>query len=283
MKGKVYLVGAGPGDPDLLTLRALRALRQADVVLHDALVSSQILELIPSRVMVVNVGKRCGSKPITQEQINAMLVSFSAVGNRVVRLKAGDPLIFGRAGEELEHLRRAGIETEVVPGITAALGAAAIAQVPLTDRRMAARVVFVSAHRVPGIPEPDWSGLATPDTTIVVYMPGTHYQQLAARLSRAGLRRDTPCLVVAKASTAEQQLHLTTIEQLHNMPLLPSPSLLIVGKIAALAVLEVPDNGELRDKMVATQGDAETAIQSARCYADCSGSFGKPSPSQFID
>jgi uroporphyrin-III C-methyltransferase len=258
MKGKVYLVGAGPGDPDLLTLRALRVLRQADVVLHDALVSSQILELIPSRVMVLNVGKRCGSRAITQEQINAMLVSFSA-GNCVVRLKAGDPLIFGRAGEEIEHLRRAGIETEVVPGITAALGAAAIAQVSLTDRRMAARVVFVSAHRVPGVPEPDWSGLAAPDTTIVVYMPGTDHQQLATRLRRAGLRRDTPCLVVTKASTAEQQLHLTTIEQLHNMTLLPSPSLLIVGKIAARAVLEVPANSDLREELVATQGDAETA------------------------
>lgn len=259
MKGKVYLVGAGPGDPDLLTLGALRALRQADVVLHDALVSSQILELIPSKVMVVNVGKRCGSRAITQEQINAMLVSFAAAGNCVVRLKAGDPLIFGRAGEEIEHLRRAGIETEVVPGITAALGAAAIAQVSLTDRRMAARVVFVSAHRVPGAPEPDWSGLAAPDTTIVVYMPGTDHQQLATRLRRAGLRRDTPCLMVTKASTAEQQLHRTTIEQLHNLPLLPSPSLLIVGKIAALAVLEVPANGDLREELVATQGDAETA------------------------
>ena len=283
MKGKVYLVGAGPGDPDLLTLRAWRALRQADVVLHDALVSSQILELIPGRVMIVNVGKRCGSKAITQEQINAMLVSFAAAGNRVVRLKAGDPLIFGRAGEEIEHLRRAGIQTEVVPGITAALGAAAIAQVPLTDRRMAARVVFVSAHRVPGVPEPDWSGLAAPDTTIVVYMPGRHYQQLATRLRRAGLRRDTPCLVVAKASTADQQLHLTTIEQLHNMPLLPSPSLLIVGKIAALAAFEVPDNGRLREELVATQGDAGTARQSAKCYAACSLSFGKSSQSQFID
>ena len=146
-----------------------------------------------------------------------------------------------------------------MPGITAALGAAAIAQISLTDRRMAAWVVFVSAHRVPGAPEPDWSGLAAPDTTIVVYMPGTDYQQLATRLRRAGLRRDTPCLMVTKASTAEQQLHLTTIEQLHHMPLLPSPSLLIVGKIAALAVLEVPANGDLREELVATQGDAETA------------------------
>jgi uroporphyrin-III C-methyltransferase len=255
VKGKVYLVGAGPGDPDLLTLRALRVLREADVVFHDALVSSQILELIPNRVMVVNVGKRCGSRAITQEQINAMLVSFSAAGNCVVRLKAGDPLIFGRAGEEIENLRRAGIETEVVPGITAALGAAAIAQVSLTDRRMAARVVFVSAHRVPGVPEPDWSNIAAADTTIVVYMPGKHYQQLATRLQRAGLRPDTPCLVVTKASTAEQQLHLTTIEQLHNMPVLPSPSLLIVGKVAALAVVDVPASEDLRERLAATQGD----------------------------
>ena len=271
MKGKVYLVGAGPGDPDLLTLRALRALRQADVVLHDALVSSQILGLIPSRVMVVNVGKRCGSRAIAQEQINAMLVSFCAAGNRVVRLKAGDPLIFGRAGEEIEHLRRAGIETEVVPGITAALGAAAVAQVSLTDRRMAARVVFVSAHRVPGVAEPDWSGLAAPDTTIVVYMPGTDHQQLATRLRRAGLRRDTPCLMVTKASTAEQQLHPTTIEQLHNLPLLPSPSLLIVGKIAALAVVD-------RDPLIdPVRSGAPQMLGSRSKYS--SSSFFPPSPS----
>lgn len=186
---------------------------------------------------------------------------------------------FRPSGGEIEHLQRAGIETEVVPGITAALGAAAIAQVPLTDRRMAAQVVFVSAHRVPDIPEPDWSGLAAPDTTIVVYMPGTNYQRLATRLSCAGLRRDTPCLVVAKASTAEQRLHLTTIDQLHHLQLLPSPSLVIVGKVAALAVSKVPAKCGLRVQLLATQGDGETAIQSSSVTRQVLASLGaEPEP-----
>ena len=140
MSGKVYLVGAGPGDPELLTVKALRLLRTADVVLHDDLVAPEILELIPPTIQVQNVGKRCGSKTMRQEEINFLLVTRAASGLQVVRLKSGDPLIFGRAGEEIEALRRANIEYEIVPGITSALGAAAAAGIPLTHRKASSKI-----------------------------------------------------------------------------------------------------------------------------------------------
>jgi len=142
--GKVFLVGAGPGDPELLTLKAAKALRSADVVLHDELVSTEILALIPSRTQLINVGKRAGQKSVPQEQINRLLVDHALLGLRVVRLKGGDPFIFGRGGEELEALRRAGIEAEVVPGITAALGASAALQVPLTHREISSTLILVT-------------------------------------------------------------------------------------------------------------------------------------------
>src|SRR5271155_650794 len=150
MNGKVYLVGAGPGDPELLTVKALRLLRTANVVFHDDLVSSKFLNLISPAAEVQNVGKRCGSKTIQQEEINFLLVARASSGLAVVRLKGGDPLIFGRAGEEIEALRRANIEYEVVPGITAALGAAAAAGISLTDRRVSHAVLFLTAQLAPG-------------------------------------------------------------------------------------------------------------------------------------
>ena len=146
MKGKVYLVGAGPGDPELLTVKAVRVLREADVVLHDALVSPEVLARVPPTARVLHVGKRCGQPSVPQHQINALLTSHANCGRVVVRLKSGDPLIFGRAGEEMEALRAAGIPFEIVPGITAALGAAAAAQIPLTDRRLASRLVIATNH-----------------------------------------------------------------------------------------------------------------------------------------
>ncbi len=142
MKGKVYLVGAGPGDPELLTVKALRLLQTADAVLHDDLVSPEILQLIPATAQVHNVGKRCGKKKISQEEINFLMVALADSGLRVVRLKSGDPLIFGRAGEEIEALRKAGIPYEIVPGVTSALGAAAAAQIPLTHRRASSALVL---------------------------------------------------------------------------------------------------------------------------------------------
>ena len=150
MIGKVYLVGAGPGDPELLTRKAWRVLQSAQVVLHDDLVSQEILRVLPLSAQVVNVGKRCGAKGISQAEINALMVKLAREGKIVARLKSGDPLLFGRAGEEMEALRAAGIEFDVIPGVTAALGAAAAAQISLTDRRHASRVVFVTAHREGG-------------------------------------------------------------------------------------------------------------------------------------
>src|SRR5260221_6947436 len=150
MPGKIYLVGAGPGDPELLTRKAWRVLQCAHVVLHDDLVSEEILRTIPPSARVVNVGKRCGAKGISQPEINERMVSLAREGKIVARLKNGDPLLFGRAGEEMEALRRAGIEFEVIPGVTAVLGAAASAEISLTDRRHASRVVFVTAHREGG-------------------------------------------------------------------------------------------------------------------------------------
>src|SRR5271157_5407195 len=147
MKGKVYLVGAGPGDPELLTLKALRLLRSAEAVLHDDLVAPEILKLIPSTAQIHNVGKRCGKKKILQGEINFLMIELAALGLRVVRLKSGDPLIFGRAGEEIESLRANNIPFEIVPGVTSALGAAAAAQIPLTHRRASSALVLITAHR----------------------------------------------------------------------------------------------------------------------------------------
>ena len=160
MKGKVYLVGAGPGDPELLTLKALRVLQTADAVLHDDLVSQEILKLIPSAAQVHNVGKRCGKKNIAQEEINFLMIALADSGLRVIRLKSGDPMIFGRAGEEIESLRRTGIPYEVVPGVTSALGAAAAAQIPLTHRRASSALVFITAHQASESEAANWSKLA---------------------------------------------------------------------------------------------------------------------------
>ena len=147
MAGRVYLLGAGPGDPELLTLKAAKLLARSEVVLYDSLVSEEVLALVSQQALLVNVGKRAGQKLLTQDEINSLLVSYAKAGKRVVRLKGGDPLLFGRAGEEMEALRRAGIEFEIVPGITAAVGAAAAAKISLTDRRMASQVLFTTFSR----------------------------------------------------------------------------------------------------------------------------------------
>jgi uroporphyrin-III C-methyltransferase len=231
-KAKVYLVGAGPGDPDLLTVRAVRTLGLADVVLHDALVATEVLALVSPRARIVNVGKRCGRKSITQDETNDLLLRSSLSGEVVVRLKSGDPLIFGRAGEELDVLRRAGIEVEIVPGVTAALAAAAAVQVSLTDRRTADQLLLISAHRGHGKDDSNWHSLVTSRTTVVVYMPG-EYASVAEDLCRAGLSASTPCAVISRVSSPEEQRYQTTIGLLHRTPILPSPCVLIVGHTLA--------------------------------------------------
>lgn len=239
MKGKVYLVGAGPGDPELLTLKALRLLRTAEAVLHDDLVAPEILKLIPPTAQIYNVGKRCGKKKISQAEINSLMVALAAFGLRVVRLKGGDPLIFGRAGEEIEALRANAIPFEIVPGVTSALGAAAAAEIPLTHRRASSALVFVTAHKVSGKrgsdkDGSDWSKFVSCGATLVIYMPGQDYAEMARRLTASGLSGDTPCAVISRASTKFQQTHRTTVRGLHSTPRLVAPTLLVVGGVVAL-------------------------------------------------
>jgi|SRR5580658_1415846 uroporphyrin-III C-methyltransferase len=235
MKGKVYLVGAGPGDPELLTMKALRLLRTADAVLHDDLVAPEILKLIPSTAQVHNVGKRCGKKKILQGEINFLMVELAASGLHVVRLKGGDPLIFGRAGEEIESLRANNIPFEIVPGVTSALGAAAAAQIPLTHRRASDALVLITAHRAAGKDAPDWSKFVASGATLVIYMPGRNYSDIAKRLTAAGLAGETPCAVISRASTKYQRTHRTTVLDLHRAPQLAAPTLLVVGEVVNLS------------------------------------------------
>lgn len=227
--GKVYLVGAGPGDPDLLTMKAVRTLGLADLVLHDALVSREILALISPGARVLSVGKRCGRKNTTQEEINDLMVRSASAGKTVVRLKSGDPSIFARAGEELDALGEAGIEVEIVPGVTSSLAAAATIGISLTDRRKADQLLFISAHRGQGKQNPDWQALVNSRTTVVVYMPG-EYQAVAEDLSKAGLSEATPCAVVSQVSTPNEQWFQTTVGSLHRAPVMVSPCVLIVGE-----------------------------------------------------
>jgi len=235
MTGKVYLVGAGPGDPELLTLKALKLLKSADVVLHDDLVGPEILAFIPSSTEVQNVGKRFGRKNVTQPDIHALLIQNALLGLQVVRLKSGDPLIFGRAGEEMEALRKAGIEFEVVPGVTAALGAAANAQIPLTHRQVSSAVVVVTGHHAASDEFADWPAKIPTDATVVVYMPGYNYRSTAEQLLRAGVPGTTPCAIISQATLPHEQVHVTHVEDLHTSPRLPAPTLLVVGELVRLA------------------------------------------------
>jgi uroporphyrin-III C-methyltransferase len=235
MKGKVYLVGAGPGDPELLTVKALRLLRTADAVLHDDLVGPEILKFVSPGAQIHNVGKRSGQKKIRQEEINFLLVELAASGLQVVRLKSGDPLIFGRAGEEIDALRRAGIPCEIVPGVTSALGAAAAAQIPLTHRQTSHALVLITGYQAFESSPADWSRLVSSGSTLAIYMPGQSYPSVANRLISAGLQRETPCAIISRATTEQQQVHRTTIADLPRAPRLAAPTLLVVGEVVHLA------------------------------------------------
>jgi uroporphyrin-III C-methyltransferase len=238
MSGKVYLVGGGPGDPELLTRKAWRVLQSADIILHDDLVSQEILRVLPSSAKIVNVGKRCGAKKISQDQINELMIAAARDGKVVARLKSGDPLLFGRAGEEMEALRQAGVTFEVIPGVTAALGAAAAAQISLTHRRHASRVVFITAHRSEGLGLRargfEWVDRPlAQDSTYVIYMPGYSYGELSAELQAEGFRSDTPCIVISRATTRDEVASRTTVGKLEQCPVVAPPALIIVGAVVA--------------------------------------------------
>lgn len=275
MKGKVYLVGAGPGDPELLTLKALRLLRTAEAVLHDDLVAPEILRLIPPTAQVHNVGKRCGTKKIRQEEINFLMVALASSGLRVIRLKGGDPLIFGRAGEEMESLRDAGIPYEIVPGITSALGAAAAAQIPLTHRNAASALVFITGHRASESDAADWNKFVGSGATLVIYMPGQNYSDVAAKLKSAGLAANTPCAIVSAATTGHERTHLVTIAELHRTPKLAAPTLLIVGEVVRQAYRAstgekslIPAVVELRDNSLPAAFFQNVLLQSSQIMGD---------------
>lgn len=244
MSGKVYFVGAGPGDPELLTRKAWEILTSAEIVLHDALVAPEILRLAPAGATLCNVGKRCGTKSITQEEIHALLIGHASDGKRVVRLQGGDPGIFGRVGEEIDVLRVAGVEFEVVPGVTAASAAAAAAGIPLTDRRLASKVIFLSAHRrAAGFEQEEFEqelrSLPASGATYVIYMPGADYAKVARQLGAAGIDPEMPCLIVSQASTPAQLIYRGKLSSLIETPSLPTPALLIVGAVAATAGVEM--------------------------------------------
>ena len=228
-KGHVYLVGAGPGDPELLTLKALRILGQAGVVLHDDLLTPDILELIPSAARIECVGKRHGERQMTQQEINRRLCEYGGAGQTVVRLKGGDGAIFGRASEEMDALRAAGIPFSIVPGVTAASGAAAAAAVSLTDRRLGSALVLLTAQRCKGNPPTNWKAVVELGGTAAIYMPGGHEGELARHLMDAGLPGDTACVVVANASRPEEQVLETTLAAIPGLTRLPAPALLLIG------------------------------------------------------
>jgi uroporphyrin-III C-methyltransferase len=231
--GQVYLVGAGPGDPDLLTVKAVRLIAGADVILHDDLVAQAILDLAPPHAVVVNVGKRCGTKSITQEEINALMVEHAHAGRSVVRLKSGDPLVFGRAAEEMAALAEAEVAFEIVPGISAAFAAAAAIGCSLTDRNCASNVIFSTGHHAQSHNHAALPALE--DATRVVYMPGRDMTLLAAEWMAEGLPADLPCAVVSRAAQPDQEVVYTTLGALrlgalgHADAAAQAPSLLLAG------------------------------------------------------
>src|SRR5438270_8800536 len=233
MPGKIYIVGAGPGAADLLTLRAAKVLSFAQIVLHDDLVPQEILDLCPASAQVINVGKRCGSRGRSQEQINARMVwhARETQAETIVRLKSGDPAVFGRLGEEIDALRRASIEFEIVPGITAASAAAAAAKITLTDRRAASALVVVTAHNCRNEPLSKIAEAAR--STYALYMPGPDYSKTVQGLLESGHEPATPCAVVSNAGRANEEVRYLTLQELASAKGISAPAMLIVGEVAA--------------------------------------------------
>jgi uroporphyrin-III C-methyltransferase len=235
--GKVWLVGAGPGDPELLTVRAARLIATAEIIVHDGLVGDKVLDLAPANAEMISVAKQRSRHSMPQEAINALLVEQARAGRNVVRLKGGDPFIFGRGGEELEACRVADVPVEIVPGISAALGCAAAASLPLTHRDVASAVTFV-AGQCKGLTDQNWAGLAGKGRTLVIYMGVATAEDIADKLMADGLSPDTPVVVLEKGTLPEQRALRTLLADLGDMVAredVHSPAIIVVGNVAGLA------------------------------------------------
>ena len=237
--GCVYLVGAGPGDPDLLTVKAMKVIQAADVIVYDRLVSQEILDLAPAGATRISVGKQPRHHPVPQEEINDLIVRIARKGRIVVRLKGGDPLVFGRGSEEALELVSHGVNYEVVPGITAAQGCAASCGIPLTHRGLASGVRYVTGHcRQDRALDFDWDGLADPDTTLVVYMGRANIAEISEKLIAHGLAPDTPVLAVSNATTPRERrlcASLADMPECLEGSSFEGPVLFIIGKVATLS------------------------------------------------
>ena len=239
MQAKIYLVGTGPGDPDLLTVKAFRLLQNADVVVYDRLVSEDILQQIPAGVSRIYVGKKTGKHTLPQEEINALLVKLAESSRTIVRLKGGDPFVFGRGSEEAEHLASHGVPFEIVPGITSASACTTYAGIPLTHRGLAQGVQIITGHCRADLPlDLDWQSLADPAKTIVIYMGLANISLICDRLMVAGLSEGTPAAAIAEGTTHKQQRIITTLSQLAQETRkheLKAPVLFVIGRVVRMA------------------------------------------------
>ncbi len=237
----VHLVGAGPGDPDLLTVRAVKLIRQADVLVHDRLVDPAVVDLAPPWAERINAGKTPGAASPSQDEINAILVDRGRRFEHVVRLKGGDPFVFGRGGEEASALRAAGVSVEVVPGVTSAVAAPAAAGIPVTLRGVSSGFTVVTAHQDPSSDQwLNWDALAQAGTTLVILMGAARTEQIADRLRAGGMADDTSVAVISAATTARQQVDRTDLAGLRHLRV-ASPATIVVGAVAAADVLAISE------------------------------------------
>jgi uroporphyrin-III C-methyltransferase len=246
-KGTVYLVGAGPGDPDLMTIKAARLLATADVVLHDDLVPDAIVAMANPQALITSVGKRCGRPRITQAGIHDLMIDSARRDLSVVRLKSGDPLVFGRAAEELNALREAGIPAEVVPGVSAVFAAGAALQLPLTDRRTASKLILIAGQHAAdrSAPPPMWDGPLPEDATLAIYMPGRDLSALCNELRSNGVATDMPCVAISCAATPRQRADAATLQDFGALTPGSAPLLILVGRAMA-PMLRNADEGKAR-------------------------------------